>query len=136
MQKCLQQVRFRPTPGLTKNPDYLYATAEALEFNNIDTFEPASGAERGHSSEARSIYIRPDKNWTPQRLSNGKWACNHKCKDKTVYVCFTAQDIDANCLGANIYAVERALKKPLRPLKYFLVQWITTKVWKRDLPKQ
>lgn len=21
--------------------------------------------------------------WEPRRLDNGKWACNHKCKDKT-----------------------------------------------------
>ena len=22
------------------------------------------------------------KAWNPEKLENGKWACNHKCKDK------------------------------------------------------
>lgn len=34
------------------------------------------------SSALRFKLKESEHDWKPQRLENGKWACNHKCKDK------------------------------------------------------
>ncbi|MCJ1414208.1 Sec63 [Xylographa parallela] len=60
----------------------LLAAADELDFTDVDTFD-----SRGqHVVTAESI--KAPKNllaheWEPQRMGNGKWSCNHKCKDKS-----------------------------------------------------
>ena len=63
--------------------------ARKLDFKPVEAFE---------AFEVEKI-LRPDlkrkgqnntagtgdhDEWEPKRLSNGKWACNHKCKDKAL----------------------------------------------------
>ena len=73
-----------------------YQIAEALEFSDIDMFEPVSSAKREVLSTSRSTAIACDGDWKPRRLSNGKWACNHKCRDKTTYASLTVENVNAN----------------------------------------
>ena len=67
----------RPQPARSK------ASAAAAEhFHDIDNLAGASvedegGPRRGRHSEATSSAA-----WHPQKMQNGNWACNHKCKDK------------------------------------------------------
>jgi ATP-dependent DNA helicase HFM1/MER3 len=56
-----------------------------LEFTHIDNFcsETAKSTKRNTSNNAhqKPSSIITDV-WQPRRLDNGKWACNHACKDK------------------------------------------------------
>ncbi|KAL2040972.1 hypothetical protein N7G274_006430 [Stereocaulon virgatum] len=52
-----------------------------IEFADIETFDPKSKQRR---IAPRSKQANSEKTaWNPERLGNGKWACNHKCKEKT-----------------------------------------------------
>lgn len=55
-----------------------------MDFSHIDEFDPGSKQSRlkprVHERKATGTEQIP---WNPERLDNGKWACNHKCKDKT-----------------------------------------------------
>lgn len=75
-----------------KDEDFLQAAEAAgdLEFQHIDTLlgEESSArmntaANSGKKRQQRTGDIRTQEDWQPTRLVNGKWACNHKCKDKT-----------------------------------------------------
>ena len=58
-----------------------------MDFSHIDDFDPRS--KQGKLKQLRPSLVgsRATGNeqtvWNPERLENGKWACNHKCKDKT-----------------------------------------------------
>ena len=58
-----------------------------MDFSHIDDFEPRSEEEkfvRLRPSLVGSRIIGYEQTaWNPERLENGKWACNHKCRDKT-----------------------------------------------------
>lgn len=56
-----------------------------MDFNDIDDFASESRPTK------KSLGLKQDacteqNAWAPEKLDNGKWACNHKCKDKTTYV--------------------------------------------------
>ena len=59
-------------------------TAEEIVFSHIDDFSPVS-TERILKPSVRGSKAAgtEESAWSPERLENGKWACNHKCKDKT-----------------------------------------------------
>ena len=58
-----------------------------MDFSHIDDFDPRS--EQGKVKQLRPSLVgskaagNEQTAWNPERLENGKWACNHKCKDKT-----------------------------------------------------
>lgn len=62
------------------------ALAENGGFENIDDFddEPRPGASTSRKKQ-RTSTANDEDNIThePRQLANGKWACNHSCKDKT-----------------------------------------------------
>ncbi|KAJ5597409.1 hypothetical protein N7537_007493 [Penicillium hordei] len=63
------------------------------DFDDIDWFSidatppsPAKGAPKVSNLREDDWAVdldEPDDEYEPVRLANGKWACNHKCKDKT-----------------------------------------------------
>lgn len=56
-----------------------------MDFSHIDEFDPRSKQNRLKPSVQESRATGTEQIlWNPERLENGKWACNHKCKDKTV----------------------------------------------------
>lgn len=67
------------------NDQDLVNVAAGLEFNHIDHLNThPKGAKKSAQSQSRNRTSAPQSGWTPERLENGKWACNHKCKDKTI----------------------------------------------------
>jgi len=55
---------------------------EKMDFNDIDDFE--SGSKRTKKGQGTKQHADAEHTaWFPEKLDNGKWACNHKCKDKT-----------------------------------------------------
>ncbi len=55
-----------------------------MDFSHIDEFDPTWKQGRLKSSVQKSKETGTKHiTWNPKRLENGKWACNHKCKDKT-----------------------------------------------------
>lgn len=62
----------------------LHAVKE-MDFSHIDEFDPESTQMRPKASAQENKAAGTQQTaWNPERLENGKWACNHKCKDKTV----------------------------------------------------
>jgi len=60
------------------------AMAEAGGFMDIDDFDDQPKGQP--KAKKRKITETPamDVEYEPQQLANGKWACNHRCGDKTV----------------------------------------------------
>ena len=56
----------------------LYHIVEGQEFQDVEQFDIADDSHASGKGDIDEITM-----WNPQRLMNGKWACNHKCKDKT-----------------------------------------------------
>jgi ATP-dependent DNA helicase HFM1/MER3 len=57
-----------------------------LDFTHIDNFGTEIAAQCKKNTLKNAHQIQPGKArsvWQPTRLRNGKWACNHACKDKT-----------------------------------------------------
>ena len=55
-----------------------------MDFSHLDKFDPRSKQRRLKSSVGKIKATGSEQiAWNPERLDNGKWACNHKCKDKT-----------------------------------------------------
>ena len=58
-----------------------------MDFSHIDEFD--SRSKQGKFKQLKSGVLESKANktehtaWNPEKLGNGKWACNHKCKDKT-----------------------------------------------------
>lgn len=63
-----------------------------LGYNHIDQYDEGRGAETERNTIANQNLGEPNRNaidpQPPQRvhLESGKWACNHRCKDKTSWV--------------------------------------------------
>ena len=71
-----------------------------MEFKPLEDFEnarrtlPILGSNESRRAaklkDNESNAVRTNKQvlekepWEPNRLENGKWACNHRCKDKTL----------------------------------------------------
>ena len=61
-----------------------------VDFDDIDDFddEPgfgASGGIRANDLPPTTAQTKTEGD-APQRVGDGKWACNHRCKDKTASV--------------------------------------------------
>lgn len=61
-----------------------------LDFSHIDGFDADLTSQtqqntKANRSQAASAGSKA-QTFEPRRLSNGNWACNHKCKDKTGFV--------------------------------------------------
>lgn len=58
-----------------------------IEFQPIDAFERNNTGNR--TNRDRGLIVpaffgrKADPEWKAIQLANGKWACNHKCKDKS-----------------------------------------------------
>lgn len=60
-------------------------TVKQMDFSHIDEFDPRSEQTKLQPSAREIKATGIERNaWNPERLENGRWACNHKCKDKTV----------------------------------------------------
>ena len=62
------------------------ALAENSGFENIDDFDDEPRPYASTSTKKQRIYDTHDNGITThelRQLANGKWACNHNCKDKT-----------------------------------------------------
>ena len=61
------------------------AQAEADTFIDIDAFDDAMKTQAGPPKKKQKTISSTQTNsdWQPTQLPNGKWACNHACKDKT-----------------------------------------------------
>ncbi|KAL6717498.1 ATP-dependent DNA helicase MER3 [Lecanora helva] len=56
-----------------------------MEFRDIDQLGNGFHMQKPESKLQTSKKVRDDGTyWNPKRLENGRWACNHKCKDKKV----------------------------------------------------
>lgn len=75
-----------------EDEDFLQAAEGTgdLEFQHIDTLlgedsntRKNTAANSGKKRQQRAEENPIQEDWQPTRLPNGKWACNHKCKDKT-----------------------------------------------------
>ena len=53
-----------------------------MEFNDIDTFD--LGPKQTTQALGARKQANTEQAWHPEKLENGKWACNHKCRDKTM----------------------------------------------------
>ncbi|KAK5005398.1 hypothetical protein LTR28_007764 [Elasticomyces elasticus] len=71
--------------------DLAFVAASGQDISHIDDFDDESVASMQHKMTADEkqkpgeSVVSADgtlETWTPQQLPNGKWACNHKCKDK------------------------------------------------------
>jgi len=56
-----------------------------MDFPDIDQFDSDPRQTKSTASEAKTKKAgsSDQKPWNPRKLDNGKWACNHACKDKT-----------------------------------------------------
>lgn len=58
-----------------------------IEFQLIDAFEKDYSGNRANRDRVLTVPSffgrRADPEWKAIQLANGKWACNHKCKDKS-----------------------------------------------------
>jgi hypothetical protein len=62
------------------------ALAEKSGFDDIDDFDDDLGPSNGNAKKKqKQSHTNEDvaKEFEPRQLDNGKWACNHACKDKT-----------------------------------------------------
>lgn len=82
----LDDMEFRKA-GKSEKTSYIsrvnhdHAIADELEFNDIDAYDARRPKhELGKQKTTRNEDTGID--WKPEKLRNGKWACNHKCKDK------------------------------------------------------
>jgi hypothetical protein len=62
------------------------ALAETGGFEDIDDFDDNLGPSKGNAKKKqKQSHTNEDtaREFEPRQLDNGKWACNHACKDKT-----------------------------------------------------
>ena len=76
-------VKLAPLPLLSKA--LKMHLVKEMKFSHIDKFNPrlTQGKLKSTPLENKATVTEPNA-WNPERLENGKWACNHRCKDKTV----------------------------------------------------
>ena len=63
-----------------------FSAVNVTEFNDIDSYTGnlQQNITKSNSGPKRALLVDCDETkWHPKQLDNGKWACNHKCKDKT-----------------------------------------------------
>jgi ATP-dependent DNA helicase HFM1/MER3 len=60
-----------------------FARAEANGFINIDDFDDDNKGEPQRKRRKTDDHQTLDEDWEPQQLANGKWACNHRCGNKS-----------------------------------------------------
>ncbi|KAK4988909.1 ATP-dependent DNA helicase MER3 [Elasticomyces elasticus] len=74
-----------------EDTDLAFMAASDQDISHIDDFddEPVASMQRKITADEKQKPGEPVvsadgtlETWTPQQLPNGKWACNHKCKDK------------------------------------------------------
>ncbi|KAI4220190.1 MAG: hypothetical protein L6R36_007797 [Xanthoria steineri] len=84
------------SPATVQGDEELYdmdvADADIVEAATQLEFRPIESFKRNDKSKIARSEIRNNQphdqvdtdvgEWVPTRLNNGKWACNHKCKDK------------------------------------------------------
>lgn len=74
-----------PIPPLSVSTALMLHAVKEMDFNHIDEFDPEPTQRRPKPSVQENKATGTQQTaWNPERLENGKWACNHKCKDKTV----------------------------------------------------
>lgn len=57
--------------------------AAGMDFNHIDLLDiDLHGRKTSPGLQNRKRTRAQKSAWNPEKLNNGKWACNHKCKDK------------------------------------------------------
>ena len=57
--------------------------AAGFEFRHIDNISAGThGYKSKFSLPGKKNVIHEKTSWNPEKLDNGKWACNHRCKDK------------------------------------------------------
>ena len=85
--------------GMFPHQDYelcSHVSADSTGFRFIEEFS-SEMTPQSHSSQSglppsrqpahtHHFMTQTKTPWNPVQLENGKWACNHKCKDKTAYV--------------------------------------------------
>ena len=59
----------------------MVALVDDIGFRDVDFV--ASLPEHTLPSARNKKQNTEKTSWDPEKLENGKWACNHKCKDKT-----------------------------------------------------
>ncbi|KAK6441428.1 ATP-dependent DNA helicase MER3 [Oleoguttula sp. CCFEE 5521] len=65
-----------------------FVLAEVVDYANIDDYDdtvvPSKSAKGPAKSQRKTSNVASAaREWAPQQLENGKWACGHACKDKT-----------------------------------------------------
>ncbi|MCJ1402260.1 Sec63 [Xylographa trunciseda] len=60
----------------------LLAAVDELDFTDVDAFD-AKGQHATTVAPVKAPSNSQGREWEPQRMKNGKWSCNHKCKDKS-----------------------------------------------------
>ncbi len=67
---------------ISRKPNEL--VVDGTDFSHIDNFDqrPATNFIQG-VPQSHDNGNDDENSWSPKQLENGKWACNHKCKDKT-----------------------------------------------------
>lgn len=77
----------KPLLPLSNSMALILHAAKEMDFSHIDEFDPELKQRRPRPSVQENKATGTQQSiWKPERLENGKWACNHKCKDKTVSV--------------------------------------------------
>ena len=60
---------------------------EDMNFCHIDDFDLRSKQRKLKQLKQCPLEsmasVAEETAWSPERLDNGKWACNHRCRDKT-----------------------------------------------------
>ncbi len=67
----------------------LLAAAQAAEFISIEVYEQQARAQTNKKGKSQAEHHEAKE---PVQLENGKWACNHNCKDKTSCKHFCCRD--------------------------------------------
>ncbi len=100
-QRDLERIGGRPaeepsytSPATLENDEFaeneiddqdMVNAALGMDFNHIDLLDMDSNGRKTKSGlQDRKKLPTKQPTWNPERLNNGKWACNHKCKDKTI----------------------------------------------------
>ncbi|KAK5119691.1 hypothetical protein LTR85_007267 [Meristemomyces frigidus] len=63
-----------------------FTMIKAGGFVNIDDLDDAGsapGKPKTKKQKTTHATVQAAEDWEPRQLANGKWACNHACKDKT-----------------------------------------------------
>lgn len=71
--------------GIAGLDDADFAQAEADAFVDIDDLDETEKTrnEPPKKKQKTTASMETNIDWQPTQLANGKWACNHACKDKT-----------------------------------------------------